>query len=68
VSQGFLSRFQFGAAGMRRLFNLWPPFRAAGITESGAKHESVFRVEIVDATGNTVADVAKTLHIRKKKK
>ena len=31
MSQGFLSRFQFGAAGMRRLFNLWPPFRAAGI-------------------------------------
>ncbi len=31
MSQGFLSRFQFGAVGMRRLFNWWPPFRAAGI-------------------------------------
>src|ERR1700754_4358142 len=31
MSQGFLSRFQFGAAGMRRLFHLCPPFRAAGI-------------------------------------
>ena len=31
MSQGFLSRFEFGAAGMRRLFNIWPPFRAAGI-------------------------------------
>ena len=29
--QGFLSRFEFGALGMRRLLNLWPPFRAAGI-------------------------------------
>jgi len=158
MSQGFLSRFEFGAAGMRRLFNLWPPFRAAGIrvreiapdfrsatvelrmkllnrnyvgthfggslfamtdpffmilmmknlgpdyvvwdkagtvrflkpargtvtahfrlaeehiaearalTASGEKHEPVFHVEIVDASGTTVADVAKTLHIRKKKK
>jgi acyl-coenzyme A thioesterase PaaI-like protein len=31
VSQGFLARFNFGARGMRRLFNLWPPFRASGI-------------------------------------
>jgi acyl-coenzyme A thioesterase PaaI-like protein len=31
VSQGFLSRIDFGATGMRRLFNWWPPFRAAGI-------------------------------------
>jgi acyl-coenzyme A thioesterase PaaI-like protein len=31
MSQGFLSRFAFGATGMRRLLNLWPPFRAAGI-------------------------------------
>src|SRR5215212_7674718 len=31
MSQGFLSRLSFGAAGMRRLLNLWPPFRAAGI-------------------------------------
>ena len=29
--QGFLSRFTIGAAGMRRLFNLWPPFRGMGI-------------------------------------
>jgi acyl-coenzyme A thioesterase PaaI-like protein len=157
MSQGFLSRIQFGAAGMRRLFNLWPPFRAAGIrvreispdfrsatvelrmkllnrnyvgthfggslfamadpffmimmmknlgpeyvvwdkegtvrflkpargtvtarfvlpeeriaearalTASGEKHEPVFRVEIVDSQGTAVAQVAKTLHIRKKK-
>src|SRR5258708_1048706 len=31
MSQGFLSRFSFGASGMRRLLNVWPPFRAAGI-------------------------------------
>jgi len=31
VSQGFLARYSFGATGMRRLFNIWPPFRAAGI-------------------------------------
>lgn len=31
MSQGFLSRVSFGAGGMRRLFNWWPPFRAAGI-------------------------------------
>ena len=31
MSQGFLSRIEFNAAWMRRLFNLWPPFRAAGI-------------------------------------
>ena len=157
MSQGFLSRFEFGAAGMRRLLNIWPPFRAAGIrvreiapdfrsatvelrmrllnrnyvgthfggslfamtdpffmilmmknlgpgylvwdkegtvrflkpargtvtarfelpeeriaeararTVSGEKHEPVFRVEIVDAQGTVVADVAKTLYIRKKK-
>jgi acyl-coenzyme A thioesterase PaaI-like protein len=154
--QGFLSRFSFGASGMRRLLNLWPPFRAAGIrvrdiapdfrsatvelrmrllnrnyvgthfggslfamtdpffmimmmknlgpaylvwdkqgtvrflkpargtvvarfelpeasivearaaTESGEKHEPKFRVEIVDGDGVTVADVEKTLYIRKK--
>ena len=156
MSQGFLSRFELGAAGMRRLFNLWPPFRAAGIrvreiapdfrsatvelrmrllnrnyvgthfggslfamtdpffmimmmknlgpaylvwdkagtvrflkpargtvtarfelaeasiaearelTAQGAKHEPVFRVEIVDERGVTVADVEKTLYIRRK--
>ena len=31
MTQGFLSRIAFGANGMRRLFNLWPPFRGAGI-------------------------------------
>lgn len=31
MAQGFLSRFSLGATGMRRLFNWWPPFRAAGI-------------------------------------
>jgi acyl-coenzyme A thioesterase PaaI-like protein len=31
MSQGYLSRIDFSAAWMRRLFNLWPPFRAAGI-------------------------------------
>lgn len=158
MSQGFLSRFEFGAAGMRRLFNLWPPFRAAGIvvrdiapdfrsatvelrmrllnrnyvgthfggslfamtdpffmimmmknlggdyvvwdkagavrfrkpargvvtarfalpeeavarareaTAAGDKHEPVFRVEIVDMAGVVVAEVEKTLHIRKRQK
>ena len=155
--QGFLSRIAFGAGGMRRLFNLWPVFRSAGIrvreiapdfrsvtvelrerllnrnyvgthfggslfamtdpffmimmmknlgpeyvvwdkagtvrflkpakgtvtarfvlaeesvsaaraaTASGAKHEPVFHVDIVDAEGVTVADVEKTLHIRRKR-
>jgi len=157
VSQGFLSRISFGAGGMRRLFNWWPPFRAAGIrvrsispdfrsatvelrmrlfnrnyvgthfggslfamtdpffmilmmknlgpeyvvwdkqgtvrflkpargtvtarfvlpeerihearaaTASGGKFEPTFRVDIVDAEGVTVADVEKTLYIRKRR-
>ncbi len=156
MSQGFLTRFDFGAAGMRRLFNWWPPFRAAGIrvreiapdfrsasvelrmrllnrnyvgthfggslfamtdpffmilmmknlgpeyvvwdkqgtvrflkpargtvvarfvlpeeriaearaaTASGEKFEPTFHVDIVDAQGVTVADVEKTLHIRRR--
>jgi acyl-coenzyme A thioesterase PaaI-like protein len=156
TAQGFLSRIQFGPKGMRRLFNVWPVFRGAGIrvreiapdfsactvelrmglfnrnyvgthfggslfamtdpffmilmmkrlgpdyvvwdkagtvrflkpargtvrarfempearvsearerTEGGAKFEPVFRVEIVDGAGVTVADVEKTLYIRKK--
>jgi acyl-coenzyme A thioesterase PaaI-like protein len=156
MSQGFLSRIAFGASGMRRLFNLWPVFRGAGIrvreiapdfssatvelrmrllnrnyvgthfggslfamadpffmilmmkrlgpdylvwdkagtvrflkpargtvtarfelpearvsearerTRGGAKFEPVFRVEIVDGAGVIVADVEKTLYIRKK--
>ena len=157
MSQGFLSRFEVGANGMRRLLNLWPPFCGAGIrvreiapdfrsatvelrmrllnrnfvgthfggslfamtdpffmimmmkilgpeylvwdkqgtvrflkpakgtvvarfripeeriaeakaaTEGGEKHEPKFVVEIVDAEGVTVADVEKTLYIRRKK-
>ncbi len=156
MSQGFLSRVAFGPAAMRRLFNLWPPFRGAGIrvreiapdfsrctvelrmgllnrnyvgthfggslfamtdpffmilmmkslgddyvvwdkagtvrflkpargtvtarfempaervaeartmTAGGAKFEPTFLVEIVDAAGVVVADVEKTLYIRKK--
>lgn len=31
MAQGFLSKMSFGARGMRTLFNLWPPFRGAGI-------------------------------------
>lgn len=30
-AQGFLARINFGATGMRRLMNLWPPFRGAGV-------------------------------------
>ena len=157
MSQGYLSRISFGATGMRRLFNWWPPFRAAGIrvreiapdfrsatvelrmrllnrnyvgthfggslfsmtdpffmilmmknlgpeyvvwdkqgtvrflkpargtvtarfhlaeeriaeareaTAAGQKFEPVFRVDIVDAEGVTVADVEKTLHIRRRR-
>lgn len=157
MSQGFLSRIELGANGMRRLFNWWPPFRAAGIrvrelspdfrratvelrmkllnrnyvgshfggslfamtdpffmimmmknlgagyvvwdkagtvrflkpargtvtarfempedavararaaTAAGEKHEPVFRVEITDQHGVVVADVEKTLYIRRRK-
>ena len=157
MSQGFLARFELGAAGMRRLFNFWPPFRAAGIrvreiapdfrsatvelrmrllnrnyvgthfggslfsmtdpffmilmmknlgpeyvvwdkqgtvrflkpargtvtakfhmpaerieearraTSAGEKFEPVFSVDIVDEAGVTVADVEKTLYIRRKR-
>jgi hypothetical protein len=35
-------------------------------TRDGAKYEPVFRVDIVDAKGVVVADVEKTLYIRKK--
>ena len=152
-----LSKIGFGATGMRRLFNIWPPFLAAGIrvreisadfrsvtvelrakllnrnwvgthfggslfsmtdpfymimmmqnlgreyivwdkqasvrflkpakgtvtarftldpaevdrareaTAAGDKYEPRFRVELVDAEGVVVADVEKTLYIRKKK-
>ena len=31
MSQGYLSRLAFGPRGMRWLFNLWPPFRGAGV-------------------------------------
>lgn len=157
-AQGFLSRFEFSAGAMRRLLNLWPPFRGAGIrvkeiapdfravtvelrmrtlnrnfvgthfggslfamtdpffmimmmqnlgkdyvvwdkegtvrflkpakgtvtarltlaaesiefaraaTEGGAKHEPVFSADVVDAAGVVVANVEKTLHIRRKTK
>jgi acyl-coenzyme A thioesterase PaaI-like protein len=39
---------------------------ARAATASGEKHEPKFLVEIVDAQGVTVADVEKTLYIRKK--
>ena len=158
MSQGFLSRIEFGAAGIRRLLNFYPPFRGAGIrvrdispdfrtatvelrtklfnrnyvgthfggslfamtdpffmimmmkslgpeylvwdkagtvrflkpargtvtahftlpeasvaeararTAGGEKHEPQFRVEIVDEQGVVVADVEKTLYIRRKTK
>lgn len=158
MSQGFLTRFTFSHTGMRRLFNIWPPFRGAGIrvreiapdfrrvtvelrmrllnrnyvgthfggslfsmtdpffmimmmknlgpeyivwdkagsvrflkpargtvtanfhlpddavheardrTAGGAKHEPRFKVDIVDAAGVVVADVEKTLYIRRKNK
>ena len=154
--QGFLARFEFGPRAMQLLFNLWPPFRAAGIrvraiapdfrsatvelrmrllnrnyvgthfggslfamtdpffmimmmknlgpgyvvwdkagsvrflrpargtvtarftlpeervaearerTAGGDKHEPVFKVDLVDANGVVVADVEKTLYIRRK--
>lgn len=157
MSQGFLSRIDFGPTGMRRLLNWWPPFCAAGIrvreiapdfrsatvelrmrlfnrnyvgthfggslfamtdpffmvlmmknlgpeyvvwdkqatvrflrpargtvtarfdlpearvgeareaTATGGKFEPTFRVDIVDAAGVTVADVEKTLYIRRRK-
>lgn len=40
---------------------------ARAATQSGEKHEPKFVVEIVDAEGVTVADVEKTLYIRRKK-
>jgi acyl-coenzyme A thioesterase PaaI-like protein len=157
-AQGYLSRLRLGADGMRRLFNLWPPFRGMGVkvveldpdyrhatvelrmkllnrnyvgthfggslfamadpwfmilmmhrlgedyvvwdkagtvrflkpargtvkarfempeervaearekTAGGGKHEPVFMAAIVDEQGVTVAEVEKTLHIRRKKK
>jgi hypothetical protein len=35
-------------------------------TANGEKHEPTFRVDIVDADGTVVADVEKTLYIRRK--
>jgi len=67
MSQGFLSRFTFGANGMRRLFNGWPPFIGAGIRVREIAPNRKFVVEIVDGEGVTVADVEKTLYIRRKK-
>ena len=40
--------------------------RAREATANGEKYEPTFKVEIVDADGVVVADVEKTLHIRKK--
>ena len=40
---------------------------ARAATQSGGKHEPKFVVEIVDAAGVIVADVEKTLYIRRKK-
>jgi acyl-coenzyme A thioesterase PaaI-like protein len=41
--------------------------KAREATAAGEKYEPTFRVDIVDAEGVTVADVEKTLYIRKKK-
>ena len=41
--------------------------KAREATAAGEKYEPRFRVDIVDAEGVTVADVEKTLYIRKKK-
>jgi hypothetical protein len=40
---------------------------ARAATQSGEKYEPKFRVEIVDGEEVTVADVEKTLYIRRKK-
>lgn len=40
--------------------------RVREATANGEKHEPTFRVDIVDADGVVVADVEKTLHIRRK--
>jgi hypothetical protein len=40
---------------------------ARAATASGDKFEPTFRVDIVDAQGVTVADVEKTLYIRRRK-
>jgi hypothetical protein len=40
---------------------------ARAATQNGGKHEPRFKVEVVDAEGVVVADVEKTLYIRKKK-
>jgi acyl-coenzyme A thioesterase PaaI-like protein len=41
--------------------------RAREATAGGQKHEPKFKVDIVDAQGVVVANVEKTLHIRRKK-
>jgi hypothetical protein len=41
---------------------------ARALTAGGGKHEPVFKAAIVDAQGVTVAEVEKTLHIRRKTK
>jgi acyl-coenzyme A thioesterase PaaI-like protein len=40
--------------------------RARKATAHGARHEPTFRVRIVDRDGETVAEVEKTLHIRRR--
>ena len=39
--------------------------RAREATAGGEKHEPTFRVDVVDATGDVVAVVDKTLHVRR---
>jgi len=47
AKQGFLSRMKFGPRAMRVLFNLWPPFRGAGIKVTHiAEDFSRLRVEL----------------------
>lgn len=47
AKQGFLSRFTFGPRAMRVLFNLWPPFRGAGIKVTHIANDfSRLRVEL----------------------
>jgi hypothetical protein len=70
--QGFLTRAHLPAGVLRRGMNLWPPFlgadaiaRAKRATARGGRHAPTFTVAIVDRAGATVAQVDKTLHVRR---
>ena len=66
--QGLLRHVEMPAGVLRRGMNLWPPFLGAGVRVTRVADdycEVEFTVAIVDRAGDTVAEVDKTLSMRR---